>query len=239
MKKRAKKAVKHGYVGTNTYQSWRGMKSRCHHKKSTQWEWYGARGIAVCDRWRYNFLDFLADMGEAPSADHSIDRIDCNGNYEPGNCRWATHDQQQVNKRQRKDSALLIHNGETLSVTEWANKLGINRHTIFSRVRQGFTTEEILSREGRKAKPLTTPTKREIKVLVREFRPKREADKTPAKHSALLTYEGQTLSVTEWAKSLGINRATIFARLRLGWSTEAALFREVQPGVSPNGWRKP
>lgn len=91
--------VKHGMYRTPTYRSWRAMLSRCENPNATGYGRYGGRGITVCDRWRADFTAFLADMGERPSIDHSIDRIDTDGNYEPSNCRWATRSEQQQNKR--------------------------------------------------------------------------------------------------------------------------------------------
>lgn len=79
---------------------WGGMKTRCYNTKARCFSAYGGRGIIICDRW-HNFDNFLADVGMRPSAEHSIDRIDVNGNYEPGNVRWATKKEQEANKRPR------------------------------------------------------------------------------------------------------------------------------------------
>lgn len=94
------KTEKHGMSKTQTYRCWTNMKQRCNNKKKSQYKDYGGRGIKVCEEWINSFLEFHKDMGECPD-NHSIDRIDVNGNYEPGNCRWADNTTQSQNTRTR------------------------------------------------------------------------------------------------------------------------------------------
>lgn len=94
----ATRFVTHGETNSPEYTSWVGMKGRCLNPANPKYERYGGRGISVCDRWRDSFEAFLEDMGHRPSPAHSIDRRDNDGNYEPGNCRWATPVEQQRNR---------------------------------------------------------------------------------------------------------------------------------------------
>jgi hypothetical protein len=89
-------AYKHGWAGTPTYWSWNSMRSRCRDPKNASYPYYGGRGITVCERWA-EFENFLADMGARPGG-MTLDRINGDGNYEPGNVRWATKAQQSENR---------------------------------------------------------------------------------------------------------------------------------------------
>lgn len=192
---RAVACVTHGYTrgrrSTPEYRTWSHMKERCVNPRENRYEDYGGRGIAVCDRWLHSFQYFLADMGPRPSPKHSIDRIDNDGNYEPGNCRWATKAEQAVNARSNVN---ITASGKTLCAAEWGRRIGIDKGTLYRRVRTGRTPKDIL------------------------------APARLRRHDApILLVNGQSLTVPEWARLLGIKANTIHARLYRGWSAEEAL----------------
>lgn len=118
------------------YRSWQAMIARCENPANKQYARYGGRGIAVCDRWRHDFAAFLADVGPRPSLAHSIDRYPNNdGNYEPGNCRWATQLEQQNN---RSTNRLVEIDGTRRTASEWSRISGISDSTICNRLDLGW-----------------------------------------------------------------------------------------------------
>jgi len=126
----SERATTHGKSKTAEYGVWRKMRGRCESPSDARHSYYGARGINVCERWK-SFEAFLADMGERPSPLHSLDRINVDGNYEPGNCRWATRKEQNRNTRR---NVFITFQGEKRIVSEWAEKLGINYQTLCTRL---------------------------------------------------------------------------------------------------------
>jgi hypothetical protein len=105
------------------------MNGRCNNPLDKNYSAYGGRGITVCDRWRESFEAFLADMGLAPSQQHSVDRWPNNdGNYEPGNCRWATNSEQRLNTR--RSGRLLTLDERQVSIREVAAYLAMNQSTL-------------------------------------------------------------------------------------------------------------
>ena len=143
---RRSSASTHGYARVDArapeYEIWLGIIARCESPSDTSFRRYGARGIRICAEWRRDFPAFLAHVGRRPSDAHSIDRIDTNGNYEPGNVRWATAQQQARNMR---TNHRITHNGATHCLAEWAEITGIRRETIAMRLRLGWTPAEALT----------------------------------------------------------------------------------------------
>jgi hypothetical protein len=114
------------------YSAWQMMKRRCLNPRSRGYENYGGRGIAVCARWETSFEAFLADVGRRPSPDHSLDRFpDNDGDYEPGNVRWATSKEQCRNRRLTR---FFEHAGESLTILEWSQRSGVPYRTLRSRL---------------------------------------------------------------------------------------------------------
>jgi hypothetical protein len=120
------------------HRSWRSMKERCNCPTSNRYASYGGRGIRVCERW-LKFSNFFEDMGERPE-NTSLDRIDPNGNYEPGNCRWANSIDQG---RSRRDCWWLMFNGSRRHLIEVAKEIGITAHALRERIRRGWPEKDL------------------------------------------------------------------------------------------------
>jgi hypothetical protein len=146
--KRSKSFTTHGMAHTPTWCCWVGLRARCNNPNNGSYSRYGGRGIKVCERWERSFEDFYADMGPRPSSAHSIDRIDNDKGYEPGNCRWATPRVQNSNTRR---NVILEHNGESLTLAEWAVRTGINIGRLSWRIKTGWTAAQALTTPQEKA----------------------------------------------------------------------------------------
>ena len=133
--------TKHGMEGTSIYSIWQKMKSRCEDPRHNSYPSYGGRGITICERWKNSFQNFFDDMGEPPSDLHTLDRRDNNGNYEPGNCRWATPEEQANNRR---NSVYITHDGRTQTLTQWAREYGVHPITLAGRLRRGWSVADAL-----------------------------------------------------------------------------------------------
>lgn len=117
------------------YRCYTAIKTRCYNEKCPPYKNYGGRGIKMCDRWLGSdgFVNFFADMGQRPGKGYSLDRIDNNGDYSPDNCRWTDMKTQNNNRRSNR---FFTYNGETLSESQWADKMGINRGTLHQRLKR-------------------------------------------------------------------------------------------------------
>lgn len=133
----------HGMTGTPIYRVYRAMLTRCYYPSDTNYKWYGAKGICVCDRWRGagGFERWLADMGPRPDG-MTLDRKDPRGDYEPDNCRWATTRTQSIN---RTNNRHLTAFGRTQTLHEWCEETGLRHNTVLERLKRGWTVEESLS----------------------------------------------------------------------------------------------
>ncbi len=136
----AESRTSHGASTTNgrtpEYRAWLAMKNRCSSPKSQQWGNYGGRGITVCERWLNSFENFLEDMGPRPGPGYSLDREDNEKGYSPDNCRWATAKTQLNNRRANH---YLEYEGQSMTLTQWAEKLGMATYVLKSRIKNGWT----------------------------------------------------------------------------------------------------
>ena len=122
----------HGRKKLPEYRAWRSIIDRCYYPSQKSYPDYGGRGIRMCDTWRTSFDTFLRDIGRKPSPQHTIERINNDGHYEPGNVRWATRAEQANNKRSSRHVYL---NGERMILTEAARRLGVHHHALQQRFR--------------------------------------------------------------------------------------------------------
>lgn len=138
------RSITHGMTNTREYKIWKGLRVRCYTKGHHSYPKYGGRGIIVDPRWD-DFQNFYDDMGPRPSSQHSIDRIDGNGPYSPGNCRWATPSEQRENTN---NISKITYKGETMSIAQWARRLDMHYITLYHRLRDAdWSIERALTEE--------------------------------------------------------------------------------------------
>jgi hypothetical protein len=139
----------HGASRTRLYRIWTHVLSRCRNPNVPQFHNYGGRGVSICKEWENSFEAFAAYIGNPPSRAHSIDRFpDMNGNYEPGNVRWATAQQQA---RNRRGIVAVNFEGRSICLAEAAEIVGISYGTVYCRIfRHGWTAERALATPSRK-----------------------------------------------------------------------------------------
>jgi hypothetical protein len=192
---------------SSEYGVWCRMRHRCNDPKEKRYPDYGGRGIKVCAGWG-DYRNFIADMGRRPNDEMEIERIDNNGNYSCGqcaqcvengwtaNCKWATIIEQARNKRSNRH---ITYNGKTLLMVEWAERTGIPIKILWDR---------IINRRWPIERAFTEPLK---KISL-------------ANRNSKIVFNGQSLTLLEWAKTTGIGLNTIWARLNTShWPVERAL----------------
>lgn len=133
----------HGHAADGkspTYESWTAMKARCGDVKHPAFHRYGGRGIMICDRWSI-FENFLEDMGERPEG-KTLDRKENDLGYSKDNCQWSTG---KVQSRNRSNNHVITHDGKTMCLSEWAERVGIKKTTIRERLRRGWTANDALT----------------------------------------------------------------------------------------------
>lgn len=139
--KRARSATHHGHKRRGAtsieYKTWLGMKSRCDNPNDADYPNWGGRGISVCRRWDSSFEAFLADMGPRPSRIHQIDRLNPNGDYEPGNCRWVLPPQ-QASENRRTLIPVTVNEERFLSLAAACRRFGVPVSTASERIRSGM-----------------------------------------------------------------------------------------------------
>lgn len=125
----------HGYTRPGKvipeFRIWSTIKERCNNPNNKSYQNYGGRGISICEKWEHDFVAFISDVGRRPSKEYTLDRIDNNGNYEPGNVRWATRIEQANNKR---TSILITYKGQTKPLPVWCRELGLSRRLMRERI---------------------------------------------------------------------------------------------------------
>lgn len=142
-KERAAKAqTRHGLCGSPTYESWRAMIARCTNQKDKSFQWYGLKGIKVCEPW-LKFDNFLSDMGERPSG-HTIERIDVNAGYEKSNCKWTRANRQQANT---SANVFVEHDGRRMCIADWAREFGMPYGLLQARLRRGASMDEAVKHD--------------------------------------------------------------------------------------------
>lgn len=176
--------IKHGGSYSPEYAVWKNIKERCYLQTNKSYPRYGGRGITMCEEWRDNFEAFLQDVGPRPSSAHSIDRRDNDKDYEPGNCRWATKEEQANN---RESNLIYELHGETRTLAEWCKHLGINYYRTHCRLYQlGWAFEEAI---------------------------------VPIEYKRI-TYDGVTHSLQDWCGVLDLQLADVALRLLRGEAFE-------------------
>jgi hypothetical protein len=237
--KKNKENAKHGYFGTPTYRSWSSMIVRCEDTSHVAYHNYGGRGIKIDQELR-TFEGFLKYLGERPTKEHTLDRIDVNGNYEPGNVRWATRKEQSTNKRNTINIRVGEESGD---LNYWHEKTGISKGALHYRISKGWTPEQVLglavrprSRtiyiEYRGRRLSTYEWSKEIgvsaSVIKQRLREGRPIDEVLSGNNQKIIYLealGERLTLAEWSKRTGLPVGTLRHRIYRNWNPHDVVSR--------------
>jgi len=241
---------------------WHGMWERCLDSRGRAWKSYGGRGITVCERWR-DFFAFIEDVGRRPSFDYTLDRIDNNGNYEPGNVRWATLEEQSNNKRTNRRIAI---DGQTKTLIQWCRQYGVNREVVKDRFAEygdwktAFETAGVNRNDELKIRVTIGGVTKPVADFARErgipcsvvkqrvardgmtweqaLSVRRVCYHERAFNKRKITINGKTQGLREWCRELGISDSTVWKRLKSGMTEQEALTAPVDKTRSHDRYRK-
>lgn len=175
------------------------MKDRCYNKNHEAYHRYGGRGITVCDRWRNDFEKFYIDMGEVPVG-LQLNRKENDGPYSPDNCEWTTAIDNSNNK---SNNLMITIGGKTQTATQWAREAGLGRAVVWKRYKAGYSGYDLIAARSLHGDGL-----------------KRRSNRT------MLTINGETKLLTDWAAETGIGVATIHNRMKYGYSGSDLISKE-------------
>ncbi len=221
--------IKHGMSHKKEYNTWYAIKRRCYNKNNKAYPYYGGRGIEVCDRWLQSFDNFFLDMGFAPSNNHSIERINNDGNYEPINCMWATKKEQCNN---RSNTIYVKHKGENRLLSEWAKLYSLSYKLVHKRYKSGWDLEDIFSISS---KPISFEYNGQNKTLMEwsaisgiPYKTLRNrfnygwSAKQILKDDRIII-DGIKMSIAKAEKVLKLPKSRLTLRLKRGYSLEEAI----------------
>ena len=179
----------HGQCYTRLYNIWTHIKQRCTNPNDEAYKNYGGRGINICEEWSSNFSNFYEwSMFNGYNENLEIDRIDNNKNYSPDNCRWITHQEQQLNKRNNK---LITYNGITKPLKSWTDELGIDYHKTLCRLWIGWSVEDAFNSTSEEHFQKYCANRHQMKPVVQ--------------YDLLMNIVGEYQSIKEASEITGIN----------------------------------
>lgn len=248
----SKRSITHGMTGTKVYAAWKGIKRRCLTPSEPSYKNYGGRGISIHPDWSKDFMSFYREIGDPPSESHTVDRIDNEKGYVPGNVRWATMEEQQRNKR---SNVFYEYNGESLMLGQLAEKYGISFSTLAHRlITKGWSVNDAIETpvrsKGEKRTVHWQGKQWAIADLAREYGsdyrillsrilsgwPVEDALAKPVrnvKRNHIYEFNGQSGTISEWSKILGIDMYTLYSRIhRHKWSVEKAFTTPVRRQIN-------